>query len=128
MLRITYQYFGTHWTSISLVADGRMTFPSERGWKVRVLSPSGVDRVRAEAMGTGLFAATADYRLVAVPNQDIGCTDGLGLPSSAAIELVTDDSPIIVSWERASGPDGCWEATPARDELESLLGKAGVAG
>jgi len=123
VLRVTYQYFGSSWTSISMVADGRMTWPSETGWKVRVLSPSGVDRVRTEAMGTGLFAETADYRLVPVPNQDINCTDGLGLTSSAAIELVTENGPIIVSWQRAGGPDGCWEATTARDALESLLGK-----
>jgi hypothetical protein len=123
VLRVTYQYFGSHWTSISLVTDGRMTFPSETGWKVRVLSSSGLDRVHAEATGTGLFAKTADYRLVPVPNQDINCTDGLGLTWSAAIELVTEEGPVVVSWQRASGPEGCWQSTTALEALESLLAK-----
>jgi hypothetical protein len=124
VLQVTYQSFGSYWRSISLVADGRMTFPSESGWKVRVLSPSGVDRVRMEAIGTGLFAETADYPLPA-PNQDnINCPEsGLAFIPSTAIELVTDDGPVIVSWQRASGFDGCWEPNIARDALESLLAK-----
>jgi hypothetical protein len=123
VLQVTHQSFASYWTSISMVADGRMTFPSENGWQVRVLSPSGVDRVRTEAIGTGLFGETADYRLVPVPNQDIACNEGLGLYFSAAIELVTDNGPVIVSWQRASGSDGCWEPNTARDAFESLLGK-----
>jgi hypothetical protein len=124
VLKATHEYFfGSPWTSISLVADGRMTFPSDGGWKVRVLSPSGVDRVRTEAAATGLFSETADYRLVPVPNQDINCTDGLGLTSSAAIELVTDEGPVIVTWQRPSGPEGCWESTTTLEAMESLLAK-----
>jgi len=123
VLRITYQYFASYWRSISLVADGRLTSPSESGWKVRVLSQNGVEWVRAEVVRTGLFAESADYPLVPVPNQDVGCMDGLGLTYSSAIELVTDEGPVIVSWQRAGGPDGCWEPTASRLALELLLAK-----
>jgi hypothetical protein len=121
VLRITYAHFGSHWTARSLVADGRLTSPSESGWQVQTLSPSGVEQLRREVVGTGLFANSANYPLVPVPNQDINCTDGLGLTYSSAIELVTDEGPVIVSWQRAGGPDGCWEPTASRIALEALL-------
>jgi hypothetical protein len=123
VLRITYARFGSHWTAISLVADGRLTFPSESGWKVQVLSPSGVARMRAEVVATGLFEESADYPLVPVPNQDIGCADGLGLTFGAAIELATDSGRAIVSWAQTNAPDGCYEPSAARDALNTLLAR-----
>lgn len=123
VLRITYAYFGSHWSATSLVADGRLTSRSESGWEVQVLSPSGVDRVLAEVVETGLFEESAEFPLVPVPNQDVGCTDGLGLTFGAAIELSTDAGVTTISWRRTNVPEGCYEPSAVRDALEALLAR-----
>lgn len=122
-MRISHQYFSSHWTQTSLVEDGRLTSPTETGWQVQVLSPAGVERVRGEILATGLFDGNADLPLVPVPGQEQGCGDGLGLTFQATIELSTDAGLITVSWGQTNTPEGCYETSPASDALDALLGR-----
>src|SRR5688500_8166185 len=98
VLRISYERFADHWTSTSLVDDGRLTTPSDSGWVVRILSAAGVERVRNEILDTGLFSESFDLPLEptgAAPE----CFDGIGQIFGASIEVVTDGPPVAVSWE-----------------------------
>lgn len=121
VLRITHDYFGSQWTTTSLVADGRLTSPAESGYQVRVLSPIGIDRVRSEILGTGLFEESATVPLVLVADADPGCTDGLGLSWGVTIELATNAGGVNVSWEEARAERACYEPSAQRDGLEALL-------
>ena len=120
VLRISHTSFADHWRSTSLVDDGRLTTPSDNGWLVRILSPSGVERVRNEVLDTGLFSESSDLPLE--PMSDAPeCFDGIGLVFGATIEVVAGGSPVAVSWERTNVPEGCYVPSAERDTLDALL-------
>jgi hypothetical protein len=120
VLRISQAHFADHWTSTSLVTDGRLTTPSNSGWVVRILSPVGVERVRNEVLDTGLFSESFDLPLE-LTSDAVECTDGIGLTFGAEIEIVTDGTPVAVSWERTGLPKECFEPSAERDVLNALL-------
>jgi len=123
VLRISHRQWGFQW-STSLVADGRLTSPSETGYQVRVLSLIGIDRVRSEILSTGLFDESADVPLVLLPDADPGCTPELGGIFAATIELAADAGDVSVSWDRRyDWPPDCYEPSAARDGLEALLAR-----
>lgn len=122
VVAIRHSFYSATWTATSLVADGRLTSPAEGGYEARLLSPSGVERVRTEVLATGLFTTSADVPLVPLPNAVGAClADGLGNYSLVRIDVATDSGPVIVSWQQTHLPRECYEPSPARDRLEALL-------
>jgi hypothetical protein len=84
VLTISHDYVGDAWSTTSLVADGRLTSPSDTGWQVRVLAPEGVERVRAEVLATGLFSENLVIPTEVVLGAGPECAAGDGMASSSA--------------------------------------------
>ena len=118
---LTNSWSGNAWLTTSLVADGRLTRPSDQGWQVRVLSPSGIDEMVAAVVSTGLFDRNHHIPLELQPGREpAGCVPELGGFTTRTIELTPADEPIRVSWIQAIGPADCYVPSPERDTLEAL--------
>ena len=123
VLTITHDHVGDAWSTTSLVADGRLTSPSDAGWQVRVLAPEGLERVRSEVVATGLFSESLVIPAEVVPGAGPECLagDGMGFTFGVTIELATAAGPVSVSWQRATQPPHCYVPSAERDRMESLL-------
>ena len=118
---LTNSWSGNAWLTVSLLADGRLTSPSDTGWQVRILSPSGVQQMVAAVVSTGLFDRDRHVRLELQPGREpAGCLPELGGFTTRTIEVIAADQPIRVSWIQAVGPEDCYVPSDARRVLEAL--------
>ena len=106
----------------TLVADGRLTVPTDSGYVQQRLSPTGVHAITARLLQSGLLEEDNEISQPLLPDHDPTCGDGLGQYAYHSIELWQDRTATKVTWFTYLPTDfDCYATSPQLETANQLL-------
>jgi hypothetical protein len=106
----------------TLVADGRLTVPTDSGYVQQRLSPTGVQAVTARLLESGLFDGNTEIPQPLLPDHDPICGEGIGQHAYHSIELWQDGIATKVTWFTYLLTEfDCYASSPQLETANQLL-------
>lgn len=106
----------------TLVADGRLTVPTDSGYMQQRLSLAGVQAVTERLLQSGLFGENTDIPQPLLPDHDPICGDGIGQYAYHSIELWQDGVARKVTWFTYLLTEfDCYASSPQLETANQLL-------